>query len=124
MFVCRIFFFHLYESPRYLVHAGRPEDAVYVLQQITKVNGCSVLIELEDVHDQILSGPGSVSTPRTFERVAIVDERLRSLMILPLLRTTQQQTIQHLVDRSVYLRPQHLDLFLVQFRDLQRMERT
>lgn len=66
MFVCRIFFFHLYESPRYLVHAGRPEDAVYVLQQITKVNGSSVLVELEDVHDKIISGPGTVGATSRF----------------------------------------------------------
>lgn len=53
MFVCRVVFFQLYESPRYLVHAGRPEEAVYVLQQINKVNGNKLDVRLQDVHDKI-----------------------------------------------------------------------
>lgn len=51
MYICRVFFFHLYESPRYLVHSGKPREAVRVLQQIIKVNGKSFHVDMEDVRD-------------------------------------------------------------------------
>lgn len=38
MFVLRIIFFHLYESPRYLVAAGRNDEAVAALQSIEDYN--------------------------------------------------------------------------------------
>lgn len=53
MFTCRIFFFHLYESPRYLVHSRKPQEAVHVLQQIIKINGSTFTIDIEDVRDHI-----------------------------------------------------------------------
>jgi hypothetical protein len=52
MFVCRIVFFRLYESPRWLVHAGRKEDAVLALSQIAKYNRQEFDITIEDVHDE------------------------------------------------------------------------
>ncbi|PPR06313.1 hypothetical protein CVT24_001025 [Panaeolus cyanescens] len=51
MFLARILFFRLHESPRYLVHAGRPQDAVKSLRMISKFNGTDIPIELEDVRD-------------------------------------------------------------------------
>ncbi|KIJ97555.1 hypothetical protein K443DRAFT_241093 [Laccaria amethystina LaAM-08-1] len=51
MFLGRIVFFRLHESPRYLVHAGRPHDAIKSLQMISKFNGSNLSIELEDVRD-------------------------------------------------------------------------
>lgn len=51
MSLARIVFFRLHESPRYLVHAGRPHDAVKSLQMISKFNGSELPIELEDVRD-------------------------------------------------------------------------
>ena len=51
MFLARMVFFHLHESPRYLVHAGRPQDALKSLQMISKFNGSDLEIELEDVRD-------------------------------------------------------------------------
>lgn len=59
MFLLRITF-RLYESPRFLVHAGRKEDAVIVLRHINKVNKKDVVVELEDVNDTILGGSGTV----------------------------------------------------------------
>lgn len=50
-------FFRLYESPRYLVHAGRPEDAVKALQLISRFNGSCISIELEDVRDHHCEAP-------------------------------------------------------------------
>jgi hypothetical protein len=44
-------FFRLHESPRYLVHAGRPQEAVKSLQMISKFNGSDLEIELDDVAD-------------------------------------------------------------------------
>lgn len=58
MFLARVFFFRLYESPRYLVHAGRPEDAVISLQKISEFNGDSLIINLADVEDShLVPGP-------------------------------------------------------------------
>lgn len=51
MFLARIAFFRLHESPRYLVHAGRPQEAVEALQMISKFNGSEIEIELDDVAD-------------------------------------------------------------------------
>lgn len=51
MWLTRILFFRLNESPRYLVHAGRPHEAVRSLQLISKFNGSELLIELADVRD-------------------------------------------------------------------------
>ena len=53
MFLGRIVFFRLHESPRYLVHAGRPHDAIKSLQMISKFNGSDLSIELEDVRDHL-----------------------------------------------------------------------
>lgn len=62
MFVCRAVFFHLYESPKYLVHAGRLQEAARVLEEISKVNGNALDIKVEDVKDVL--GPALVSSPR------------------------------------------------------------
>ena len=51
MFLARMVFFRLHESPRYLVHAGRPQDAIKSLQSISRFNGSDIPIELEDVRD-------------------------------------------------------------------------
>ena len=51
MFLARMVFFRLHESPRYLVHAGRPQDAIKSLQLISRFNGSDIPIELEDVRD-------------------------------------------------------------------------
>ncbi|KAF9013162.1 major facilitator superfamily domain-containing protein [Cyathus striatus] len=51
MFLSRIVFFRLHESPRYLVHAGRPHEAVKSLQMISRFNGSEMELELSDVAD-------------------------------------------------------------------------
>ncbi|KZT44614.1 MFS general substrate transporter [Sistotremastrum suecicum HHB10207 ss-3] len=51
MFLCRILFFTLHESPRYLVHAGRHREAIISLQKISAFNGEPVRLELSDVQD-------------------------------------------------------------------------
>ena len=53
MFLARMVFFRLHESPRYLVHAGRPQDAIKSLQLISRFNGSEISIELEDVRDHL-----------------------------------------------------------------------
>ena len=53
MFLGRIVFFRLHESPRYLVHAGRKQDALESLQMISKFNGSELALDLEDVEDYI-----------------------------------------------------------------------
>ncbi|KAI0249030.1 major facilitator superfamily domain-containing protein [Lactifluus subvellereus] len=53
MFLARIVFFRLHESPRYLVHAGRPQDALETLRMISKFNGSELELDLKDVEDHI-----------------------------------------------------------------------
>ncbi|KAI0064112.1 MFS general substrate transporter [Artomyces pyxidatus] len=53
MFLARMVFFRLHESPRYLVHAGRPHDALESLQMISRFNGSELALELRDVVDRI-----------------------------------------------------------------------
>src|SRR5258705_2891762 len=85
MFLARIAFFRLYESPRYLVHAGRPHEAVKSLQLISRFNGSELPIELADVRDHHCpSGfrdaresssrmPTRVSSATTFDASVIED---------------------------------------------------
>ncbi|KAI0953359.1 hypothetical protein AcW1_007597 [Taiwanofungus camphoratus] len=53
MFLARIVFFRLHESPRYLVHAGRPQEAVESLQLIARFNGDELFLDLDDVQDHL-----------------------------------------------------------------------
>ena len=53
MFLGRIVFFRLHESPRYLVHAGRKQDALESLQMISRFNGSELALDLDDVEDHI-----------------------------------------------------------------------
>ncbi|KAI0040049.1 MFS general substrate transporter [Auriscalpium vulgare] len=57
MFLARMVFFRLHESPRYLVHAGRPQDALESLQLISRFNGSELALELGDVEDRIHAAP-------------------------------------------------------------------
>jgi hypothetical protein len=57
MFLGRIVFFRLHESPRYLVHAGRKQDALESLQMISRFNGSELALDLEDVEDHIRVSP-------------------------------------------------------------------
>lgn len=49
MFLARMVFFRLHESPRYLAHAGRPQEAIESLQLISKFNGSELSLGLDDV---------------------------------------------------------------------------
>ncbi|KAL4073313.1 major facilitator superfamily domain-containing protein [Scleroderma yunnanense] len=86
MFLGRIVFFRLHESPRYLVHAGRHQEALKNLQLISQFNGSEISLELEDVCDRRLPEPvsGTNGFANSDERVpflspsAIPDPSLRS----------------------------------------------
>lgn len=68
MFLARMVFFRLHESPRYLVHAGRPQAALESLQMISKFNGSELALDLEDVEDRIRVPPAH-SAIRTENRL-------------------------------------------------------
>lgn len=68
MFLARIVFFRLHESPRYLVHAGRPQEALESLQMISRFNGSDLSIEIGDVqdhHQPIVESPVDERGPTT-----------------------------------------------------------
>lgn len=54
-------FFKLHESPRFLVHAGRPQEALESLQMISRFNGSDLTLMLDDVDDQ---RPERTSSPQ------------------------------------------------------------
>ncbi|KAH7885489.1 major facilitator superfamily domain-containing protein [Phlebopus sp. FC_14] len=62
MFLARILFFRLHESPRYLVHAGRHREALESLQLISRFNGSEFPMDLEDVDDRRPPDPSSESS--------------------------------------------------------------
>jgi hypothetical protein len=43
----RLFFFHLYESPKYLMGRGRDADAVEVVHEVAKYNGKTSRLTLQ-----------------------------------------------------------------------------
>lgn len=47
MFICRYFIFQLQESPKFLVAAGRDEEAVEALTYIAKRNGKTITLTSE-----------------------------------------------------------------------------
>ncbi|KAJ7647043.1 MFS general substrate transporter [Roridomyces roridus] len=56
MFIARVVFFRLHESPRFLVHAGRPAEALVALQAMARFNGNPQLadeLDLPDVDDSV-----------------------------------------------------------------------
>ncbi|TFK52346.1 MFS general substrate transporter [Heliocybe sulcata] len=57
MFIARILFFRLHESPRYLVNAGRKREAVQALQMISQYNGDELSIGIHDVDDTPRDAP-------------------------------------------------------------------
>ncbi|KAG6865050.1 hypothetical protein C0991_005496, partial [Blastosporella zonata] len=67
MFIARIVFFRLHESPRYLVHAGRHQEAIESLQLISRFNGSEMSLEIGDVQDQhppvATAESGTLTTP-------------------------------------------------------------
>lgn len=75
-FLARILFFRLHESPRYLVHAGRHEEARLNLQKISRFNGSELSLDINDVIDHhsdieehAPSIPKPIERPRTDVRV-------------------------------------------------------
>ncbi|CDO69845.1 hypothetical protein BN946_scf184884.g4 [Trametes cinnabarina] len=74
MFLARIVFFRLHESPRFLVHAGRPEEAIESLQLISRFNGEELDLNAEDVQDTVQPSatiePGTVDDAYKDDRVA------------------------------------------------------
>ncbi|KAH9933165.1 MFS general substrate transporter [Epithele typhae] len=62
MFIARILFFRLHESPRYLVHAGRPQEAIESLQMISKFNGSELELDLDDIEDTVVHAQPEQST--------------------------------------------------------------
>jgi hypothetical protein len=51
MFLARVFFFRIHESPRFLVHTGREEEAAVTLTDIANFNGDRIRVTVADVKD-------------------------------------------------------------------------
>ncbi|TRM63911.1 major facilitator superfamily domain-containing protein [Schizophyllum amplum] len=81
MFFARIVFFRLHESPRYLVHAGRHQEALESLQMISRFNGSVLSLNLADVQDVPHFEPGDLEgDPKTHD-TSSGDEPPRSTTI-------------------------------------------
>lgn len=75
MFLCRMALFSLHESPRFLVAAGRPDEAVVSLQKISNFNGGTFAIELQDVCDQPPGEECITPQPTDHNRFASADDQ-------------------------------------------------
>lgn len=89
MTVLRVIFFRLYESPRYLVAAGRPTEAMENLQLISKFNGEELDLSLRDVRDHL----GTIRSRRSGSYSTISPRRGRSEEEQPFLPTTGSSII-------------------------------
>ena len=89
MTVLRVIFFRLYESPRYLVAAGRPTEAMENLQLISKFNGEELDLSLRDVRDHF----GTIRSRRSPSYSAISPHNDRSEEERPFLPTTSSSII-------------------------------
>lgn len=87
MFIARIVFFRLHESPRFLVHAGRPEEAMESLQLISRFNGEELDLGLEDIED--------VELPPTATNAGVANDAPKSDD-----SSTTATLISHTVERS------------------------
>ncbi|CAG8443712.1 9188_t:CDS:10 [Diversispora eburnea] len=74
MLICRILFFGLKESPKYLIARNRKNEAVDILREVARINGSEVTINVSDLtisnldrrHDHPSSYNNFFSEPITF----------------------------------------------------------
>jgi hypothetical protein len=74
MFICRFFFFHLYESPKFLLSRGRQAEAVATIHGIAHHNRTTTWIT-EEILNQI-GGDPEVTTDHKLSTVEIVKRSL------------------------------------------------
>lgn len=111
MFLARFFFFSLHESPRYLVHAGKKEEAAIVLAKIARFNGDELSITVADVDDDHEEAGGDVGSSTIRRSIAIRDgeeERLLSSPVrerrpLQRVRAASQSSIASVKSSSAYM---------------------
>ena len=89
MTILRVIFFRLYESPRYLVAAGRPTEAMENLQLISKFNGEELDLSLRDVRDHF----GTIRSRRSASYSGVSPGRYRSEEGQPFLPVTNSSSI-------------------------------
>jgi hypothetical protein len=51
MFACRFFFFHLYESPKFLLSRGRQDEAVRAVYGVAKKNNAKTWLTVEVLNE-------------------------------------------------------------------------
>ncbi|CAJ2511866.1 Uu.00g074910.m01.CDS01 [Anthostomella pinea] len=74
MFICRFFFFHLYESPKFLLSRGRQAEAVAVVHCIAHKNNAETWLTME-----VLDKIGGLSEVVQDEKLGTVEIVKRSL---------------------------------------------
>ncbi|CAK1354176.1 putative MFS-type transporter [Cercospora beticola] len=87
MFICRFLFFHLFESPKFLLSRGRQAEAVAVVRGIAKFNGKKTWMS-EDILNEIGGHPDEVPDAKLSNK-EIVARKLKSFSgghIKPLFR--------------------------------------
>ncbi|PKK64041.1 MFS general substrate transporter [Rhizophagus irregularis] len=88
MLMCRIFFFQLQESPKYLISRNRKHDAVLVLRKIAKINGNNMQIQASD-----FPTPANTTNPRN-----------RSFSSFPFPNETQHAKVEFISDPISYIK--------------------
>lgn len=90
MFLARILFFRLHESPRFLVHTGREVEAAIALTDIAKFNGSRLQITVADVKDdeeddsrEAACGPLRIQTQHEEEREGLLEHSSTPPMYRP-----------------------------------------
>lgn len=87
MLLCRILFFQLQESPKYLISRNRKHDAVLVLRKIAKINGNNMQIQVSD-----FPTPANTTNPRN-----------RSFSSFPFPNETQGSKVEFFSDPISYI---------------------
>ncbi|KAL9115669.1 MAG: hypothetical protein Q9227_000037 [Pyrenula ochraceoflavens] len=85
MFVCRFFFFHLFESPKFLLSKGRQREAVGVVYGIAHRNGAKTWLT-EEILNEIGGRPEDVSNMKLSAKEVLLRqaEKFSTQRIAPL----------------------------------------
>jgi hypothetical protein len=87
--ICRVLFFHLDESPRYLITKRRYKEAVLILHKLARMNNKKIDLSIEDFIDIELKYQGIKKQPEFVKSsIDLNIERIKILFKSHYLKTT------------------------------------